>query len=80
MTRMEIHAMREQLVQLGGGAHVLAIQILGNVDDAADAVHDVRDDGQCRRYRRGCLIFSVILGGGTGGPADTGDKHPDQHR
>jgi RNA polymerase sigma-70 factor (ECF subfamily) len=32
--------MRQQLVQLGGGAHALAIQILGNADDAADAVHD----------------------------------------
>ena len=29
-----------QLAQLGNGAHALAIQILGNVDDAADAVHD----------------------------------------
>ena len=32
--------MRQELAQLGGGAHALAIQILGNVDDAADAVHD----------------------------------------
>jgi len=32
--------MRHELVHLGGGAHALAIQILGNVDDAADAVHD----------------------------------------
>ena len=32
--------MRSELVELGHGAHVLAIQILGNVDDAADAVHD----------------------------------------
>ena len=32
--------MRQELVQLGGGAHALAIQILGNADDAADAVHD----------------------------------------
>jgi len=32
--------MRQQLAQLGGGAHALAIQILGNADDAADAVHD----------------------------------------
>lgn len=32
--------MRQELVQLGGGAHALAIQILGNRDDAADAVHD----------------------------------------
>jgi RNA polymerase sigma-70 factor (ECF subfamily) len=32
--------MRQELAQLGGGAHALAIQILGNPDDAADAVHD----------------------------------------
>ena len=32
--------MRQELAQLGGGAHALAIQILGNADDAADAVHD----------------------------------------
>lgn len=32
--------MQQELVKLGGGAHALAIQILGNVDDAADAVHD----------------------------------------
>jgi RNA polymerase sigma-70 factor (ECF subfamily) len=32
--------MRQQLLQLGNGAHALATQMLGNVDDAADAVHD----------------------------------------
>jgi RNA polymerase sigma-70 factor (ECF subfamily) len=32
--------MRQELVNLGNGAHALAIQILGNADDAADAVHD----------------------------------------
>lgn len=32
--------MQQQLVQLGNGAHALAIQILGDSDDAADAVHD----------------------------------------
>jgi RNA polymerase sigma-70 factor (ECF subfamily) len=32
--------MREELVQLGNGAHALAIQLLGNPDDAADAVQD----------------------------------------
>lgn len=37
---MKIDAMRQELVQLANGAHALAIQILGNVDDAADAVHD----------------------------------------
>jgi RNA polymerase sigma-70 factor (ECF subfamily) len=37
---MNMDDMRHELVHLGGGAHALAIQILGNVDDAADAVHD----------------------------------------
>ena len=37
---MKNHDMRQQLVQLGNGAHALATQILGNADDAADAVHD----------------------------------------
>lgn len=32
--------MRDQLAALGNGAHALATQILGNRDDAADAVHD----------------------------------------
>ena len=32
--------MREELVELGGGAHALATQILGNPDDARDAVQD----------------------------------------
>lgn len=32
--------MRRELAQIGGGAHALAIQILGNADDAQDAVHD----------------------------------------
>lgn len=32
--------MRQELVSLGGGAHALAIQILGNSQDAADAVQD----------------------------------------
>ncbi|MCF6263352.1 MAG: RNA polymerase sigma factor [Xanthomonadales bacterium] len=32
--------MKQQLVQMGNGAHALATQILGNADDAADAVHD----------------------------------------
>lgn len=32
--------MQQELVNLGDGAHALAIQILGNRDDAADAVHD----------------------------------------
>jgi RNA polymerase sigma-70 factor (ECF subfamily) len=35
-----MHDMRQELAQLGGGAHALATQILGNADDAADAVHD----------------------------------------
>jgi len=37
---MKIDDMRHELVNLGNGAHALAIQILGNPDDAADAVHD----------------------------------------
>lgn len=40
MNPMQQQAMKQQLVQLGGGAHALAISILGNADDAADAVHD----------------------------------------
>jgi len=32
--------MRQELAQLGGGAHALATQLLGNSDEAADAVHD----------------------------------------
>jgi len=40
MKHMNINEMRQELVQLGGGAHALAIQILGNSDDAADAVQD----------------------------------------
>lgn len=37
---MKINEMRHELVLLAGGAHALAIQIMGNADDAADAVHD----------------------------------------
>lgn len=37
---MKIDDMRHELIQMGSGAHALAIQILGNTDDAADAVHD----------------------------------------
>lgn len=40
MKAMDKQDMRQDLAQLGGGAHALAIQILGNTDDAADAVHD----------------------------------------
>lgn len=32
--------MQQELAHLGNGAHALAIQILGNREDAADAVHD----------------------------------------
>lgn len=39
--------MRDELLQLGGGAHALAIQILGNAEDASDAVQDA---------------FAVVLG------------------
>lgn len=37
---MKRNDMRQQITQLGNGAHALVIQILGNPDDAADAVHD----------------------------------------
>lgn len=37
---MENGDMRQELATLGGGAHALAIQILGNSGEAADAVHD----------------------------------------
>ncbi len=37
---MKRNNMRQQITQLGNGAHALAIQMLGNRDDAADAVHD----------------------------------------
>ncbi len=37
---MKRNDMRHQITQLGNGAHALAIQMLGNRDDAADAVHD----------------------------------------
>jgi RNA polymerase sigma-70 factor (ECF subfamily) len=36
----ETRDMQQKLAQLGGGAHALATQILGNADDAADAVQD----------------------------------------
>jgi len=32
--------MRNQLAQFGNGAHALALQMLGNTDDATDAVQD----------------------------------------
>jgi len=37
---MKTNDMRQRITQLGNGAHALAIQMLGNRDDAADAVHD----------------------------------------
>ena len=37
---MKTQDMQEQLAQMGNGAHALATQILGNSDEAADAVHD----------------------------------------
>lgn len=37
---MNTDEIRDELVQLGNGAHALAFQILGNADDAADAVQD----------------------------------------
>lgn len=32
--------MHDELIALGNGAHALAYQLLGNAEDAADAVHD----------------------------------------
>ena len=43
MRPTETHDMQQKLAQLGGGAHALATQILGNADDAADAVQDAYD-------------------------------------
>ena len=37
---MNINEMKHELVTLGGGAHALASHMLGNADDAADAVQD----------------------------------------
>lgn len=37
---MKNDAMKQQLVQLGNGAHALAMQMLGNSEEATDAVHD----------------------------------------
>jgi len=37
---MKNRGMRQQLLQLGNGAHALATQMLGSADEAADAVQD----------------------------------------
>ena len=37
---MKNYEMQQQLIQLGNGAHALALQMLGNAEDATDAVHD----------------------------------------
>ncbi len=37
---MNISQIKQELITLGGGAHALALQILGNPDDASDAVQD----------------------------------------
>ena len=52
---MKNNDMRQELVQLGNGAQVLAVQILGNADDAADAVHDafISVLAQPEKYDRG---------------------------
>lgn len=59
--------MRNELVNLGGGAFAIAFQILGNRDDAADAVQDsiVTVLGSPRAYdsQRGALkpwFFRVV--------------------
>lgn len=46
---MNINDMRRELAHLGNGAHALAIQILGNSDDAADAVQDALAQALGRR-------------------------------
>ena len=43
--------MRRELVQLGVGAHALAVQILGNYADAEDAVHDAFETALARPGR-----------------------------
>jgi RNA polymerase sigma-70 factor (ECF subfamily) len=43
--------MQQELAQLGGGAHALAVQILGNSHDAADAVHDAFETALARPER-----------------------------
>lgn len=45
--------MQSQLLQLGNGAHALALQLLGNPDDATDVVHDaiVKTLGKRGGYR-----------------------------
>lgn len=37
---MNKHDMQQQILQLGNGAHALALQMLGNIDDATDVVQD----------------------------------------
>ena len=37
---MKTTEIKSELANLGGGAHALAYQMLGNAEDAADAVHD----------------------------------------
>jgi RNA polymerase sigma-70 factor (ECF subfamily) len=37
---MKNNDMQQKLIQLGNGAHALALQMLGNTDDATDVVHD----------------------------------------
>jgi len=56
---MKIDDMRHELAHLGNNAHALAVQILGNVDDAADAVQDAFAQalGRAHQYKsdRGSL-------------------------
>jgi RNA polymerase sigma-70 factor (ECF subfamily) len=52
---------REELTQLGSGAHALAIQILGNPDDARDVVQD---------------SFAVVLGRPNAYDASKGPLRP----
>ena len=41
---MNTTQMRHELADIGRGAHALAIQIMGDADDAADAAGDLLDD------------------------------------
>ena len=58
---MKITEIKYELVDLSGGAHALAFQLLGNSDDAADAVHDA---------------FATVLGKPTGYDRDKGPLKP----
>jgi len=58
---MNINEIKHELVTLGGGAHALATNILGNPDDASDAVQDA---------------FATVLGKPRAYDADKGPLKP----